>query len=350
MINFIKEDDHGQMKIGHISENSAIVNLIHLHNLHDSHKDLLKSAQEQLDHHKNTHLSSDDAEDRDEHGRMIAHAISNHISSAYPGFNLKEIHHANYKSTAEITNGLHNDSRVDNPSDIIVKLQHPETGEEVYHGYSLKSTRKKGGHIGFKNPTPKTMDVHLGTNRESLHKQALEELFSNYPYLRKLPNKAKDDGPSRKTEINNNSPIKDDVKRISQHHFSKIAKHTVDHLNQMLTTDEGHDRLKQHLKKYYMNSTSSMPYAKVTASGTKKSGMAVELEDTQNSNVTRLLNHPKSKMRVRHSGNYIKYDIHDPDTNTWHGVANEQVKTSSGFGYSSPRHNIHPPDLQVPQN
>lgn len=340
-----------QMGIGHISELSAVRHLIKNNNLTDSHhKELLDVSERNLAGHKQSHISADDADDRDQHGKIMADAIQRHIESAYPGHKISEIHHTNYGSISDVTNGKHNDSRQDNPSDIVIGMKHPKTGETVYHGFSLKSTQKKGGKIGFKNPTPKTMDKEFGTSREELHKNAMDEFLNANPHLKKLPNKSSS-GNSRKAEINNNDYIKDDVKQISKKHFDNIAKHTTEYLNNnVLTNQEGHDKLKHFLKKEYMNTTSSMPYSKITASGTAKSGYHDEIEDTQNNNVTRLLNHPKSKMRVRNMGSYIKYHIQDPDTKQWHGIANEQVKTSSGFGYSAPRHNIHPPSVSVEQD
>lgn len=336
-----------QMGIGHISEHSAVSRLIRHYKLSDDHhQNLLRTTEENLKHHKANHSSQDDAEDRDEHGNHITKAIIEHIHSFYPGHSVSEVHHTNYGSISDVTNGKHKDSRQDNPSDIVVGMKHPKTGETVYHGYSLKSTQKKGGHIGFKNPTPKTMDRELGTRRGEMHKEAMEEFFEAHPHLRSMPNKSKTKR-SRKDEIVENDAVRESAKNISKKHFHAIAEHTSKHLGEMLKVPEGHDRLKHFLKRHYMNSTSSMPYSKVTGSGTKKTGYAAQIEDTQNNHVSRLLSDPHSKMRVKHSGSIIKYEIHDPITKKWHGVANEQVKTSSGFGYSSGRHNIHPPSVNI---
>lgn len=345
MENLILEDNlkGSQMGIGHISEHSAVSHLIRSNDIEGTHSDLLNKTENALDKHKSEHSSAEDAKDRDYHGKLMATAINQHIKDTYPGYKVSEVHHTNYGSISDVTKGKHNDSRQENPSDIVVGLKHPTTGETIYHGYSLKSTQKKGGKIGFKNPTPKTMDKYFGTSRHEMHQNAMNELLERHPHLKSMPNKSKTKR-SRKDEIAENPDIKKSVEEISKKHFHAIAKHTAEHLNNHLESDpNGHKNLKEFLKKHYMNTTSGMPYAKVTASGTKGKGYDTHLEDVQNSKVTRLLNHPDSKMRVNHSGGIVKYEIHDPETNQWHGVANEQVKTSSGFGYSSGRHNIHPP-------
>lgn len=353
-----------QQTIGDISENAAGKYLMQRHGLGETQPEALKKFSDKLESSKVAHDDPEDSALREHHGQKMGEAISEHIKNSFPGYNVTGVHNSNKGNFSEITGGVHKDTAHTNPSDLVVELHHPKTGEKKFFGASLKST-KTSGDIGFKNPTPKTLDNHLaksgypGLDRNSMHKSALEKLLSLHPKLRNLPNKApksNPDKPNRKETIASDSDVQRDAKQIADENHKNVAKTTADFLtNNVLSKDgnhnqHGHDVLKKHFINNVLNTKSSMPYAKFTAMGNMKSG-SVKSEDVADSHVVGLLHHPKSKMRVRHSGGHnVHYDVQDPDTGKWHGVASEQVKHSSAFGYSSPRHNIHPPQSNIPQD
>lgn len=347
-----------QQQIGDISENSAVRHLIHKFGLKD--EDSLKTkeaAENKIKESKEIYPDKEDGEDRDAHGEHIADAVTNHLSNLYPGHKVKKIHLSNKANFSEITNGLHNDDKNTNPSDAVVEMEHPETKEKVFHGISMKSTEKKGGSIGFKNPTPRHMDKeffepHGVQTISSMHQDALKKLKEEHPEFAKAKNKAQ-----KKAYMEQNPEFAKKAGERGVETYRNIAAHISNHLtNNILNRNgqhnqEGHDQLKHFIKNRWFNTASSMPYTKITASGSAKKGYGeAKVEDVHDSHVVRLLNHPKSKMRVRNSGVNVHYDIHDPDTNQWHGLAAEQVKASSHFAYTGPRHNIHPPRKNIEQD
>lgn len=353
-----------QQTIGDISENSAARYLMNRHGLSEKNPEKAKQFSDKIESARISHDDEEDSELREHHGNKIGEAISEHIQSSHPDYDISDIHNSNKGNFSEITGGLHNDTAQTNPSDLVIELRHKKTGERKFFGASLKSTKTKGD-IGFKNPTPKKLDSFLekngysGLDRNSMHKSSLEEFLSLHPHLKSLPNKPPKSNPeraNRKAEIASNPEIQSNAKRIADRNHAAVAKRTYEFLhNNVLHVNgehnqHGHDVLKKHFLQNVLNTKSSMPYAKFTAMGNKEKG-SVKAEDVAGSNVVRLLQHPKSKMRVRHSGSHnVHYDIQDPDSGQWHGVASEQVKHSSAFGYSSPRHNIHPPQANIPQD
>lgn len=353
-----------QQTIGDISENSAARYLLERHGLHKKHKDKHKEFSDKVKSAKVIHDDPEDSDLRERHGERMGEAIAEHLKTSHPDYDVHDVHDSSKGNFSEITGGEHHDTKHTNPSDLVVELRHKKTGERKFFGASLKST-KGSGDIGFKNPTPKKLDSELekagyaGLDRNGQHKAALDELFRRHPQLRKIPNKAPKSDPvreNRKATIANNPEIKKDAEEIADENHRSVAKSTHDFLNNNVLNvndkhnQHGHDVLKKHFLKNVLNTKSSMPYAKFTANGTGDKASA-KMEDVAGSHVVGLLKHPKSKMRVRHSdGHNVHYDVQDPDTGHWHGVASEQVKHSSAFGYSSPRHNIHPPQRNIPQD
>ena len=340
-----------QQYIGDVSENSAVRNLISMHGLNDTHHTNLEKKSREVQHRASSMLPANVAEDRIEHGRIMAHAITEHLKTLYPDHEISQVHLTNKAGDiSRATGGLHKDSDKENPSDITVGLTNPTTGETIYHGISLKSTETKGD-IGFKNPTPRTMDKHLGTNSEKLWKQGLEELNNKLPVLQGLPGKSKSGELDRK-QVVNDEDNKDLVSQIKKKTHRTVRDAMVNRINDILTkpdgsdSDEGHNKVKQFYAQHYMNTetTNTMPYSKVTAFGTKEKGISSKTEVPRESFINSLMKHPDSRIRVRPAGNDgVQVHIHDPETGSWHHAFTEQVKSSSGFGYSSPRHNIQPP-------
>jgi hypothetical protein len=333
-----------QHHIGTISEVSAAANLVHLHKLHDTHKEL-------LDHANTTHtasakhLPSETAHERTMHGFHMAHAITHHLAEKYPDHQISEVHVTTKNGDiGRATKGKHSDNALENPSDLTVGLRHKKTGEMIYHGLSLKSSEK--GDIGFKNPTPKHMDKALGTNADAMHTEGHNK-FAEQNGISKLPNKSTNGTPDKKQAIEKTPGLKEKAKAHFGEVFKNVRDHMVKHLSSHLSSDEGQEKVKGFYAKNYMNNEhkpGAMPYSKITAMGGEKKGYSVKVDEPSENHAAKLLSDKKTKLTVHPSGNnYIHVIAHHPDHEEPIHLFSEQVKTSSGAGYSSARHNIQPP-------
>lgn len=335
---------------GDVSETIAAASLIHNH-IAEKYK---KSEENQntLEKAHNTFVAAidkmkpEDAKNRIQHGHEMAKEIHSHLKSLYPEHDISEVHISNKDGDiAKATKGKYKDSDKVNPSDLTIGLQHKKTKETIYHGISLKSTEGTSD-IGFKNPSPKHMDDALGTNTVKMHHEAQKELEDRHPELKGLPGKSTSGEKDKKSVIAASEDIQKSAKEIKDKHYAKIRDHIVDTLNKHLSKgQEGHNKVKKFLADNYLNSeANTMKYSKVTAMG-KGDNVKTKSEVPSESRVAALLKHPKSKLHVSAGGgnSYIHYHATDPDSGEKVHLFSEQVKTSSGFGYSSARHNIQPP-------
>lgn len=332
-----------QHHLGTVSEVSAAANLVHFHNLHGTHKDLLDTANK-THSESSKYLPPEVTHERTMHGFHMAHAITEHLKEKYPDHEIHEVHITTKNGDiARATKGRHNDSALNNPSDITIGLKHKKTGEIIHHGVSLKSS--EGGDIGFKNPTPKHMDQALGTNADAMH-TAAHDAFAKKHKIDHLPNKSTNNGPDKKSYLENNPKAKEDAKAHFGAAFKQIRDHIVHHVSNHLATDEGQEKVKKFYADNYMNSSStkdSMPYSKATAMGNQKKGYSVKMDEPSNNYAANLLKDKKTKLTVHPAGNnYVHVVAHHPDHEEPIHLFSEQVKTSSGAGYSGARHNIQP--------
>ena len=374
-----------QAFVGAVSETIAAGALIH-HHLHPKHaksdlnQDTMKKVKASYEAAAGK-LDPEDLENRRQHGHEQAKRIKSHMDEMYPDHEMSEVHHTNIDGAIErATKGKHKDSGLVNPSDLTVGLKHKKTGETIYHGISLKSTKGKGD-IGFKNPSPKHMDENLGTDTIGHWKEAHDVLNKHinklHPGFSTLTNDHKKEvirklsgnrinTDKSKAVMNKAEHVKfhEDYNKIKDKTHAKIRDHIVDSLTKTINSSpEGHEKVKKFLLNNYLNASKDenkegeappMPYSKVTTNGTAKSGVTSKVELPHESKVANILRDPEARLEVSRAptGNkYIHYHAHVPqkDANgaiTGHKrvhLFSEQVKTSSAFGNSSPRHNIQPP-------
>jgi len=351
-----------QTFIGHASEGAAALSLLDRHvdpKHHGSEANMAtRSKANAMIEKARAALSPDEFATRISHGHAMADEMHKHMQELYPEHEIHEVHITNKDGDIKkATRGKHNDSDKINPSDVTVGLIRKKNKSKaiseaagssdddvIHHGFSLKSTQGSGD-IGFKNPSPTHMDRELGTNVISMFKGAQEELETHHPELKGLPDKS--NSKLSKADIIKGSPeVKKTAKMVADKHYAKIRDHVVETLNGHLKSEEGHERVKAFLRNNYLNADSnSMPYSKVTAMGTAKKGVKAKTEIVSESRTAALLKDPRTRIHVSKGGgnSYIHYHATDPDTGEKVHLFSEQVKTSSGFGYSSPRHNIQPP-------
>ena len=375
-----------QQSVGAVTETIAAAALIH-HHLHPKHfnkpenQETLKRAKSVYDTAA-PRLDKEDLQNRTNHGFAQAERIKQHMQDMYPDHEITEVHHTNIEGAIErATKGKHKDSALVNPSDVTVGLRHKKTGQMVYHGISLKSTQKTKGDIGFKNPSPKHMDAALGTRTTQLWQQAHDDLHKHvnklHPGFSSLTNNEKKEAlrklSGNRVNRDRNEEISADpahekfhqqYEKIKAQTHARIRNHIVDHLQGMINSGEdGHRKVKDFLLNNYLNAggkddepsdTPPMPYSKVTTNGTAKSGITSKVEVPHESKVANLLRDPETRLEVSKAptgDKYIHYHAHVPQKDAKGNITgfkrvhlfSEQVKTSSAFGNSSPRHNIQPP-------
>jgi hypothetical protein len=376
-----------QQSVGAVTETIAAAALIH-HHIDKKHFNRPENK-ETVESARKTYLgaagrlSKEDLENRKNHGFEQAKKIRSHLEELYPDHEMVEVHHtATQGGIEKATKGKHKDSNLVNPSDVTVGLQHKKTGEMVYHGVSLKSTQKKTGDIGFKNPTPRHMDEALGSNTMGLWKKAHDDLHKHvdklHPgfstktneekkeILRKLSgNRINKDKGASESKNPKHIQFAQDYENIKSKTHARIRNHIVDHLQGMIDSGEqGHQKVKKFLLNNYLNAnneegenhseTPPMPYSKVTTNGTAKTGITSKVEVPHSSKVAHILRDPETKLQVSRAptgDKYIHYHAHIPQKDAKGKVTghkrihlfSEQIKTSSAFGNSSPRHNIQPP-------
>ena len=375
-----------QQSVGAVTETIAAAALIH-HHLHPKHfnkpenQETLKRAKSVYDTAA-PRLDKEDLQNRTNHGFAQAERIKQHMQDMYPDHEITEVHHTNIEGAIErATKGKHKDSALVNPSDVTVGLRHKKTGQMVYHGISLKSTQKTKGDIGFKNPSPKHMDAALGTRTTQLWQQAHDDLHKHvnklHPGFSSLTNNEKKEAlrklSGNRVNRDRNEEISADpahekfhqqYEKIKAQTHARIRDHIVDHLQGMIHSGEdGHRKVKDFLLNNYLNAggkddepsdTPPMPYSKVTTNGTAKSGITSKVEVPHESKVANLLRDPETRLEVSKAptgDKYIHYHAHVPQKDAKGNITgykrvhlfSEQVKTSSAFGNSSPRHNIQPP-------
>jgi hypothetical protein len=375
-----------QQSVGAVTETIAAAALIHKH-LHPKHFKRPEN-QETLTRAKSVYdtasprLSKDDLENRKNHGFAQAERIKSHLGELYPDHELVEVHHTNVDGAIEkATKGKHKDSGLLNPSDVTIGLRHKKTGKMIYHGISLKSTQKAKGDIGFKNPSPKHMDAALGSSTTKLWQQAHDDLHKHVnkimPGFSSMTNNEKKEAlrklSGNRINRDKSKPISpkpeheafhQQYEKIKSDSHARIRNHIVDHLQGMINSGpEGHQKVKDFLLNNYLNAggkddepseTPPMPYSKVTTNGTAKTGITSKVEVPHESKVSNLLRDPETRLEVSRAptgDKYIHYHAHVPQKDTKGSVTghkrvhlfSEQVKTSSAFGNSSPRHNIQPP-------
>ena len=376
-----------QQAVGAVTETIAAAALIHRHI--DKKHFKKPENQETIQTARKTYetaaprLSSGDLENRKTHGFEQAKRIKSHLGELYPDHEIEEAHHtATQGGIDRATKGKHKDSNLVNPSDVTVGLRHKKTGEMLYHGLSLKSTQKAKGDIGFKNPSPRHMDAALGTQTTKLWEKAHKDLH-DYVHqhdkrfgsmtnnerkeaLRKLSGNRVN--RNKEQNISNNKKhqeFAENYEKIKSKTHARIRNHIVDHLQGMINSGaKGHQQVKHFLLHNYLNAgekdgegesdTPPMPYSKVTTNGTAKTGVTSKVEVPHQSKVAGILRDPETRLEVSRAptgDKYIHYHAHVPQKNAKGKIIgyrrvhlfSEQVKTSSAFGNSSPRHNIQPP-------
>jgi hypothetical protein len=376
-----------QQAVGAVTETIAAAALIHRHI--DKKHFKKPENQETIQTARKTYetaaprLSLEDLENRKTHGFEQAKRIKSHLGELYPDHEIEEAHHTATQGGIErATKGKHKDSNLVNPSDVTVGLRHKKTGEMIYHGLSLKSTQKAKGDIGFKNPSPRHMDAALGTQTTKLWEKAHKDLH-DYVHqhdkrfgsmtnnerkeaLRKLSGNRVN--RNKEQNISNNKKhqeFAENYEKIKSKTHARIRNHIVDHLQGMINSGaKGHQQVKHFLLHNYLNAgekdgegesdTPPMPYSKVTTNGTAKTGVTSKVEVPHQSKVAGILRDPETRLEVSRAptgDKYIHYHAHVPQKNAKGKIIgyrrvhlfSEQVKTSSAFGNSSPRHNIQPP-------
>lgn len=376
-----------QQAVGAVTETIAAAALIHRHI--DKKHFKKPENQETIQTARKTYetaaprLSLEDLENRKTHGFEQAKKIKSHLGELYPDHEIEEAHHTATQGGIErATKGKHKDSNLVNPSDVTVGLRHKKTGEMLYHGLSLKSTQKAKGDIGFKNPSPRHMDAALGTQTTKLWEKAHKDLH-DYVHqhdkrfgsmtnnerkeaLRKLSGNRIN--RNKEQNISNNKKhqeFAENYEKIKSKTHARIRNHIVDHLQGMINSGaKGHQQVKHFLLHNYLNAgekdgegesdTPPMPYSKVTTNGTAKTGVTSKVEVPHQSKVAGILRDPETRLEVSRAptgDKYIHYHAHVPQKNAKGKIIghrrvhlfSEQVKTSSAFGNSSPRHNIQPP-------
>lgn len=376
-----------QQSVGAVTETIAAAALIHKH-IDKKHFNLPEN-QETLKRAKNVYdtasprLDAEDLENRKNHGFAQAERIKSHVAELYPNHEIVEVHHTNVDGAIErATKGKHKDSGLTNPSDVTLGLREKKTGKMIYHGVSLKSTQKKEGDIGFKNPSPRHMDTALGTQTtklwEKAHKDLHDFVHQHDNRFGAMTNAEKKEALRRlsgnRINRDKNQPISNNPKhqefaenyeKIKSKTHARIRDHIVGHLQGMIESgEEGHQRVKHFLLHNYLNAgekegegeseTPPMPYSKVTTNGTAKTGIKSKVEVPHESKVASILRDPETRLEVSKAptgDKYIHYHAHVPQRDANGKVIgtrrvhlfSEQVKTSSAFGNSSPRHNIQPP-------
>lgn len=389
-----KETGQGsQQAVGAVTETIAAGALLH-HHMDPKHfnkpenQETLKNVKDVYESSAHR-LSAADLENRKNHGYEQARKIKEHLGEMYPEHDIEEVHHtAKEGGIGRATKGKHNDTALSNPSDLTVGLRNRNTGEMIYHGISLKSTQKAKGDIGFKNPSPRHMDEALGSNTTGLWKEANDTLnkhvekyhkgFSNLTnkdrkeVLRKLSgNRVNTDRDQKITNKKEHEKFAQEYNDIKNKTHAKIRNHIVDHLQKTINSgEEGHQKVKDFLLKNYLNAgneeegpsdKSPMPYSKVTTNGTAKTGISSKVEIPHTSKVASVLRDPDTKLEVSKAptgDKYIHYHAQVPQKDENGKVKgyrrvhlfSEQVKTSSAFGNSSPRHNIQPPGKEGMHN
>lgn len=208
---------------------------------------------------KLTHgMSHEDIAQHMHRGKITADAIRHRVEST--GDKIHSVHVTSKAGDIGRLTG-NEESQHDNPSDVMVK-----THSGKYHGYSLKTTNVKNGHVGIANPGHGRLDTDLGIHTQKHLQDAHKHLETQFPELQGKSAKAK-------KEIGKaNKHIDATARPVVKAAHKQIVGDMVHAINQKSHEDRLH-----FFRKHFHLEHSATPHEKVTVHG-KGGAAAVRIE------------------------------------------------------------------------
>ena len=238
------------------------------------------------------------------------------------------------------TRGQHKDTSTQNNADFVVGRRNHSDGHHgsiTYTGYSAK-TSLSGTNTGLLNPSPRRHDRFFGDTKisrmwRSAKSHANKLVSVIHPGFSSLPNKSKSGKQSKKDIISNLSVHgRAMLSKLQDFHYNRIRDRIVKKFN----AHSDRQAVKEHFSKYFGGPTMSVH--KIETKGSSSDKIKAKIIADPYSEHKRMLSHPESVITLHPTGNGI-FIVRAKLGNKTMDLIREQVKTSSGFGYSTPRHN-----------
>ena len=274
-------------------------------------------------------------------GVLAAKSVIEYHQKEHPNTKIVSARLSTNGEISTATRGTHKDTRAQNNSDFVIGSRNHSDGHHgsiTYTGYSAK-TSLKGTNDGLLNPTPRRHDRFFGDTKISRmwrsaksHVNTLVDIF--HPGFSKLPNKSKSGKKSKKDVISNLSMhgLQTMLSKLQDSHHNRIRNRIVKKFN----AHSDRQAVKQHFLKYFGGPTMSVH--KIETKGSSSDKIKAKVIADPYSEHKRMLSHPESVISLHPAGNG-SFIVRATLGNKTMDLIREQVKTSSGFGYSAPRHN-----------
>ena len=238
------------------------------------------------------------------------------------------------------TRGSHNDTNNENNADFIVGRRNHSDGHHgsiTYTGYSAK-TSLKGKNLGLLNPTPKRHDQFFGDVEISdMWRSAISQrntlVDASNPGFSKLPDKSSRKHSKKDVITNLSTHDRTALTALQNSHHNRIRDRIIIKYNAHIDPQA----VKRHFLGYFGGPT--MPVHKIETRGSSSDDIKAKVIPDPYSKQKRMLAHPDSIISFHPAGNggFVVRAKLGKETMD---VIREQVKTSSAFGYSGPRHNV----------
>ena len=275
-------------------------------------------------------------------GVLAAKAVIEHHQKENPNTKIVRVRLSTKNGDiSKATRGQHNDTNTQNNADFVVGRRNHSDGHHgsiTYTGYSAK-TSLKGKNDGLLNPTPRRHDKFFKDTKISRmwksaksQRDALVSIF--HPGFSKLPNNSKSGKKSKKDVISNLSVhgLQTMLSKLQDSHHNRIRDRIVKKFN----AHSDRQAVKEHFSKYFGGPTMSVH--KIETKGSSSDKIKAKIIADPYSEHKRMLSHPESVITLHPSGTG-GFIVRAKLGNKTMDLIREQVKTSSGFGYSGPRHN-----------
>lgn len=366
-----KEKEVKHVIDGKLTPNSAgkiteFATALHLHNrMHEdagtlntpAHQEAIKPFQDEIMTHSKGVKDPADVQLRIEHGKAAANVIYDDMKETHgPKARIVNVGHTHQAGDiAKFTRGQHNDTQQENPSDVAIEVadsKHPSENSDGTHfeGHSLKSTLKS------KETTASNPAIHMngllgsdfGDKADKISREGLADLhnkmgdghLSRADRSRKLEAERDQMKAAGTYDKRVGSPLEQRGRELGRPINNALGDHLHETAQKILESGaKGHKTIGKMLKAH-LTSTSSMRWKKVKVRGDKIEKVSATVTDGSESELSRLLEHPKTRFGVSRSegGASVRFHMIHPHTGQKIDLCDYTAKTGSN-AYKSNTHN-----------